>query len=471
MSYYIAEQIDLGIDKLIDGTADDSIVKLMKKIYKTGDSDVILQAVYLLYQICIEKKPFEECKKRMDLLLSAELERSERNDCVNLISWASRTFYDIKTFSMFWEYLEKSAIPLTNLENSILLYWLSKYYTGDEELKKTATENLIALNFSASCSAVYQLLIFYTGNKEIIKAFRIKNAKYFNNSLFDDFMYTFITEKNTSMIKLLLSAGYEFDIDLVLEIAVKRPKLYSDYLAVDFLKELPPVFKIQNTKLRSVKDLIPFLFKSKTYNNYIVSDSEFYSISRSLVFIHLYRLLGKHYFKKISGYFPVMGLTIGFSIYELINADDEFIDILLSKTSETVILVDNGMLFLYSIAELEALKKKLKGKRIEVTTDFLSRYNDADDIIKILDLFENRVISIFDDDNKYYQKIINLDNKRLMEKAVECGIVYYECYEEAIEYAVEQKKYNSLDVLNKKYAELNLNNMDLWGRLTYEELD
>ncbi|MBR6791985.1 MAG: hypothetical protein IKM49_02540, partial [Ruminococcus sp.] len=98
-------------------------------------------------------------------------------------------------------------------------------------------------------------------------------------------------------------------------------------------------------------------------------------------------------------------------------------------------------------------------------------YNYADDIIKILDLFENRVISIFDDDNKYYQKIINLDNKRLMEKAVECGIVYYECYEEAIEYAVEQKKYNSLDVLNKKYAELNLNNMDLWGRLTYEELD
>lgn len=166
-----------------------------------------------------------------------------------------------------------------------------------------------------------------------------------------------------------------------------------------------------------------------------------------------------------------MGLTIGFSIYELINADDEFIDILLSKTSETVILVDNGMIFLYSIAELEALKKKLKGKRIEVTPDFLSRYNDADDIIKILDLFENRVISIFDDDNKYYQQIINLDNKRLMEKAVECGIVYYECYEEAIEYAVEQKKYNSLDVLNKKYAELNLNNMDLWGRLTYEELD
>ncbi len=63
MSYYIAEQIDLGIDKLIDGTADDSIVKLMKKIYKTDDSDVILQAVYLLYQICIEKKQYDLAKK------------------------------------------------------------------------------------------------------------------------------------------------------------------------------------------------------------------------------------------------------------------------------------------------------------------------------------------------------------------------------------------------------------------------
>lgn len=335
---------------------------------------------------------------------------------------------------------------------------LSKYFSGDKETKDIVEEFLTKKQFSyRHCAySFYMSLVFMTENINIIKHF-----KYYTDRA-NDHIFLYIIEKNTKMIKLLLKAGYTFDTDRILKIAVFYPEIYKEYLAENFFKELPIIFKKNNKELRNIPELIPFLFKSERYHTYL-QKKDVVSLDTLGIMIHLRELLNSEGFESIKNYCPTISLIHCTTICSILNENNDLIEDIKTKIDDNIIIYGSNSLLDFAIYAAKNIKKIFADKSISITYEFLRNFYFPSDIISILELFKGNIVLLPTETDDYYCRIVSLNHKQLTEKAVEYGIINSSCYEDAIEYAVERNAYNVLDVLRTNYNQIFPEDTISWG--------
>lgn len=407
------------------------------------------------------KEPFSQCRKIMDDLFARNLSKGNKTCILRLIYWAINTFSDIEDYKLFFSYLKENGLNADVVHpdstTSAYNYWLSKYYTGDEKIKETAIRNIeLNRNSYLTDSNLHLMPLFLTEDERLIKI-AIHVQCILDNSFnmyMMNYMHYFVLKKDVKITRLFLESCYPFRIDEIIETAVENPEIYYGFLAENFFEYLPAIFKSKK-KLRTLDNLIPFLFKSKRFKLYITND--FPRIYNDLFIIkYLYNILGSSNFKSIIRYIPKIRFIMQSSIDDIDTFDQELTEYIRDRLDNTVYVDHCPEDYYYGdddFTNLCELVSMFPDTQFYITYDLLRSYSENTNILfELLKKFRNRIIIDICDD--VYTCLIKHNHKGIVTEAVNSSVINKFCYENAVIFAVENRATAAIDVLRKHYDEI-----------------
>lgn len=409
-----------------------------------------------LYSALLDNEPYEQLKKKIAAHIATEKYLQERN-IMQKIYHISMAVSGEETFNNVYKCLREYGIDYNFFNNSSDCYYAYKICSENEADRQAAFNLertdlfigltplvLVAAIRSSSVSDMTRLLQPYN------------NATLSGECEIDEYIYYLAaTDQTETFLKICKATG--ISLVAALNIAIGKPDLFYGYLKENYYDKLPPLFRYKN-RLRTVEEIIPFLFRSKIFERE-------YGFLWNSNYVDMVKFLFNNTdagnIPKIIGYLPKVK---SLSISDITHTDGRFLS---SEELEIVINHIGRKLTITGYIDNDSIQMGFQTMRIEWFCDKLTKckihidptllYSIIKNDSELLDYFLS-INADFTMDAKRQKTIIERitesNDAEAVKGLIKARLISPDTLDIAINCAINKRLVNILDVLNQHYNDI-----------------
>lgn len=413
-----------------------------------------------LYLSLINKEPFEQLKNKITAHIDAE-NSSIQNTILKTIYYISMAVSDEDTFDKIYLYLKKYGINYMFFDNSVDHYRIYKFFSQNETDKDIAINNKYGHLFPGTIPLTIIAAIKNSSVEELHSLMsHIYNNSCINRYNIDEYIYYLAAKGNIELVtKICQACG--IGMAAALNIAIGYPNLLYGCLKEKYFSKLPVWFRYGN-KLRTIEEIIPFLFRSKRffYELDYGNEMEYHNIIS-----YLHRTVGDEHMKKISKYLPKLK-TISVSdmvcFMKKTDSSPEYHETVLNNIGRQVTLT--GRIYTYCGNNKSTVIKFYNNYlNSKVCIDYMLLHNILDNEPELINYFLDKGAELkitSEEKHSLIKSIIAQNNADAAKQLIKTDLLNSDTLDEAIKYAVHYSALKVLKLLNEQYSLISDSHID-----------
>lgn len=412
---------------------------------------------------------FDICKKNIEALGISKMIKIKRLFTLIVIRCIAEEYASPSVFEKIADYFNILGYGVEFYNDNNISYMLYTFFSAEkfsDSKKKSVIDSYFSNHIFSQRDYIYLTLLFAeAGDKRFLAdVMRIPCCGQ-EEAIAASVFYCAVNRK-WDILEFIFD-NYKVSEDVLL-LAVNYSELFCGEIAERFSDRLPSAFRKSDGSVKSVDELILFLFRSKRYRKMIGKTKR--NVNDLDVLIHIADLLGDDALDSIKNCIPEIRTVSLLGISCLMNSTQMLSVFKPDKNGVLINAYDTSLKVLMrsSIGYMETLKKflnKMQSVGCEIYID-PAVWNDFDyiyvtvveeyELLNVLKEFGVKVRSVneetsllvlclilFKDDAKLTRAVIDIWQEIVSDDSL---------FSKAVEYVVEKKKYQSLEVINQRRA-------------------
>lgn len=414
-----------------------------------------------LYFSLVDREPFEQLKEKIKAYLNEE-DGDNFPSMLRSVYYISMAVSDEDTFEMIFEYLNEYGIDQDFYSNSFGYYYLYKTLRSEIGDINAASDHFDAGLFDSPFT-------FPLGWIAAMDKFTASEWRFFVNvtdsfcsrakqriPMRDEYLYYLVSKNRLEKIKEFCEAA-DIGMAAALNIAMDYPEVFYGYIKDNFARRLPCYFR-HGKKVRTIGELIPYLFRTKK----LLMDIKLlmgiapYNAGACTVYIisYLYDIIGMERLSKLSRYIPEIKTIELTEIVRLLRYDSELMEFVKSRTGDhitvkysEIFLSDRNCPCVMNFIEIFADTK------VHMDFSLLSVLIQRNDDLTEQLLDKGAEVSLSGKEKlTLINKILPMDDEKYVQRMIRIGAISPETWNDAVSCAVENNALKAMNVLNIQYS-------------------
>lgn len=410
---------------------------------------------------------FDTCRKSIDELSISEMTKYIRSFTLIVIRCIAEEYASAAVFEKITEYFILQGFGnIFFIENGVS-YMLYTFFSAEkfsESRKKSVIDSYYFDRIFSQRDFIYFTLLFTeAGDKRFLDNVMRNPYSGQAEAMAASAFYCAVNRK-WDILEFILD-NYKLSADVFLLIAVNYSELFSGEITERFSDKLPSAFRRSDGSVKSVEEMIRFLFRSKEYRKNIAYMER--NANDLDVLMHIIDLLGDDGFDSIKNYIPeiktvsitgISGLMESSEMLSVFRHDKSGILINAYYTSVTRGSGDNNKLLKMFLEKMQSVGCEVYvDPNVWLDVDFF--YMSADDEYELLDVLRKNGVKVKSENEEQSLLVLHFflekDDVRFTQALIDIWqeiLTDEHLFGKAVEYLVDNRKYNSLEVLHQRKA-------------------